>query len=1118
MQHADLNRTGWYKQENSLTAKNVRPGYFGKLFERAVDDQVYAQPLLIYNVNVGSAGTKNLLIVATVNNTVYAFDADSANVPAPYWQVNLTGANSRPVNNTDMTGSCGGNYLDFNGNIGIVGTPVADTVTNTLYLVSRSLNVATNQFVQFIHALDISTGIEKFNGPQLITATVNGNGDGNVNGVITFDPLKQNQRGGLLLLNGIVYITWASHCDWGPYHGWVLGYDKSTLQQKIVYNTTPNGYFGGIWMSGAAPSADENGNIYVGIGNGSVGDSSGVSSVINRSESAAKLAISGNTLSVTTFFTPNNIEELEAADLDFGVTQMLLIPGTTRVLTGCKDGKLYMLDRDNMGGYNATANNAAQTIDLGLSAHLRSSLAYYQGQQSEYVYTWSENSLLKALPFDRTSGTVDLSKTISSGVQGPIGNNGAVLSVSSKGSVDSTAIVWASHAASGDANQSVRQGILHAFAANDVTKELWNSSMSASDDPGNYAKFNCPVIANGKVYLPTFSNKVVAYGILPNPATTPCNSPNIAINKTAIASSILNAATPASAAIDGDMTTAWSSIATDPQSLAVDLGSRYDICQVTINWGNATGKNFNIQLSDDSVHWKTIDSMTANTATQYISFVKATGRYVRVYATASNTSGYSINEFVINGAASANQCPEPSGLSASDTSENSVTLHWNGNGSGHFTVQYKTVSAVDWLSLPAQADSVVLTNLACGTDYFFRVSSLCNSTDSSIYSATVGFSTPSCSSLCGPLPTRWTTQDVGPVNAAGSACYNNGVYDLHGSGTDIEGTQDIFRYAYKTFAGDGELIARIVSIDNSDPWNKVGLMFRESLDPGSRNAFVALTSLNGIAFQTRVQTSGSTTTVNQGAGVIVQPYWLKLVKKGSVFQAFTAPDGKTWVQLGGDVDAGFGSGTAVYAGLALTSHFNGVVSVAKADNVTIGGEMQINLNSFAASLNLNKTVALQWVTTVESDIRNFLVERSNNETTGFAPIDSLQAVNGGSVTETYNAEDPNPGTGIKFYRLKIVTNDGSFSYSQVVAVRIDNSKAPLLFPNPVRHTLHIYQGEEPFKVISIFDVMGRRMGSVGNIEGNAQIDFPVSSYANGVYVVEIRTTGSVYRQKIVVNN
>src|SRR5262249_17360117 len=156
--------------------------------------------------------------------------------------------------------------------------------------------------------------------------------------------------------------------------------------------------------------------------------------------------------------------------------------------------------------------------------------------------------------------------------------------------------------------------------------------------------------------------------------------------------------------------------------------------------------------------------------------------------------------------------------------------------------------------------------------------------------------------------------------------------------------------------GDGEIVARVTSMDNSDPWNKFGLMFRESLDPGSRNAFVALTSSNGVAFQSRAQTNGTTATANEGAGVITQPYWLKLVKKGSTYTAFSSGNGDTWIQLGEDIDLGFGNGVPIYAGLALTSHFNGIVSVAKADNCIIGGEVQLNLSSFTAALTLNKTV------------------------------------------------------------------------------------------------------------------------------------------------------------------
>lgn len=1114
MQHGDYNRTGWYSQETALTINNVKPGTFGKIFERSVDEQVYAQPLIVFNINIPGKGNHNILIVATVNNSVYAFDADSANVSTPYWQVNLTGQNSRPVKNTDMTNACGGYYKDFSGSIGIVGTPVADTSTGTLYLVSRSMNTTTNISSQYLHALDIATGAEKFNGPQTITASLNGHGDGNVNGVVTFDPLKQNQRGGLLLLNGMVYITWSSHCDWGPYHGWVLGYDKSSLQQKIVYNTTPEGYFGGIWMSGSAPAADESGNIYLAVGNGSVGYNNNPSDPVNRSESALKLTPSGNTLLVSSFFSPKNIEELEAADLDFGVSQMLLIPGTNRVLTSCKDGRIYLMDRDNMGGYSATANNVVQTIDLGLNAHLRSSMSYYKGEQKEYVYSWSENALLKAFPFNRATSQFDLSNTVSSGVQGPVGNNGAFLSVSSNGSIDTTAVLWASYASNGDANQSVRPGILRALDANDVTKELWNSGIYASDNPGNYAKFNCPVIANGKVYLATFSNKIIAYGLTNNTSANNCIAPNAAVGKIAVASS-----GSAAAAIDGNINTAWTSQAGDLQSIYTDLGGRYDVCRIILKWGNTFGKNFSLQSSDDAIHWKNLVAISGNTALENNYPLKVTARYIRMNGAAAGTSaGYSLNEFEIYGSVSANQCAEPSDLYVTNNTENTVVLNWNGNGAGQFKIDYKTVSASDWNSVVADTEIVQLTNLACATDYLFRVKKICSALDSSILSIQSSFSTLPCNTVCGALPTRWSTQDIGDVDAAGSACYSDGVFELHGSGADIWDTQDGFRFAYKTFVGDGEIKARVVSMDNSNEWNKCGIMFRESFAPGSRHAFMALTSKNGIAFQARTQTDGISVNVNTGAGTIVAPYWLKLIKQGSVYTAYGSPDGNNWAQLGGNLDAGFGDGTPVYAGLALTSHANGILSAAKMDNCSIGGEQQLNLYQFTASLTLDNTVALQWITTLESNVQNFIVERSKRENAGYTPIDTLAAENGGSVTETYDAIDKTPAKGINYYRLKVISVDGSVTYSEVVAVRLTDSKAPLLFPNPVKGTLHVFQGTEPIKLMNLYDIMGRHVGSYNNSGSYNNINLPVSSYANGIYIIEIRTSESVYRQKIIVSN
>lgn len=1118
-QHNDVARTGWYSHETILNTKNVKAGSFGKIFTRTVDDQIYAQPLVVLNVNMPGVGNKNVVFVATVNNTVYAFDADSANVTNPYWQINLSPAGTRAPKNTDMSGACGGGYRDFSGNMGIVGTPVIDSTTNTLYVVARSLNTATNVYQQYLHALDIKTGGEKVNSPKLITAQIAGNGDGNVGGIVYFDPQKQNQRSGLLLLNGNVYITYASHCDWGPYHGWILGYDKSTLLQTRVYNSTPNGYFGGIWMSGAAPAADELGNIYASVGNGSVGYNGNPSNTINRSESALKLTPSGTSFTLSSFFSPMNIAELEAADLDFGVTQMLLIPGTNRVMTSCKDGRIYLMNRDNLGGYSSTTNNVVQTIDLGVNAHLRSSLSYYKGAQKEFVYSWSENALLKAFSYNRVTGQFDLGSTISSGVQGPVGNNGALLSVSSNNAVDSTAILWTSYAANGDANQSVRPGILRAFNANDVTKELWNSSQYQNDNPGNYAKFNCPTIVNGKVYLATFSNKLVVYGLTSGNNADTCNTPNIALNKTAVASSIENAAFPASAAFDGNGTTRWSSQYSDPQSIYVDLGKRYDLCKVVLRWETALGKDFKIQLSDDAVNWSTLITITGNTDLENYLPINGSARYVRMYGTARGTVyGYSLWEFEVYGKESASGCADPSNLTITNIYENSATLNWNGNGASTYNVQYKTVSAGSWTTVAAATNSLTLNGLACATDYLFQVQGICTGIGTSNYSASAAFSTLSCNANCGPLPTRWTTQDIGDVGIAGSACYDNSVYTLKGAGDDIWNTADAFRFAYKTDVGDLEIKARVVTMDQTNEWNKAGIMIRESLTPGSRHAFIAITSGNGAAFQYRDITDGESSNTNTGAG-IKAPYWIKILKKGSVYTTYTSVNNITWVQLGNPVDLGFGADNMpVYAGFALTSHNNGLLSTATIDNYLLtGGTLPLQLLKFTASLSLRQTVNLQWVTASEKGVKDFVIEKSADNI-NYKDIATVPAVNNGEYTQTYNYEDKYPVQGINYYRLRITGLDGAVNYSVIASVKLNDSKPPSLSPNPAANTLYITQGSETIKFVNLYDISGRLAYRISNTAATNIIKVPVNNLANGTYIVEMRTATTVYREKLVVHN
>jgi len=508
-QHNDNTRAGWNDTETALTTSNVNVQQFGKVFTLPVDGEVYAQPLVVGHLSIGG-GNHNVVYVATVNNTLYAFDGDNGRL---YWRKNFTRSSWRPPKNTDMTGACGGTYTNFSGNMGIVGTPVIDTASGTMYFVARS--TTGSQYVQYLHAVSILDGSEVVTSPRVITATISGTGDGSVNGSITFDAQKQNQRQGLTLLNGVVYVSFSSHCDWGPYHGWILGYDAATLQQQVVYNATPNGYAGGMWESGAGMAADAQGNLYVVTGNGTVGDAGDATNLTNRGTSALKLTRSGSALQVTSYFTPQNYQFLNDFDLDYGTGGAFLIPNSVYYLTAGKDGNLYLLNKDAMGGFQSSSNQVQQVVSLGSNSNMHCQASYYKGSSKEFIYVWSENDVLRAIPFDRGSNLLDRTGEIDFlGTGGPTGQSGAVLSVSSDSSKDGTGILWASYASSGDAESFVTPGILRAFDANDITRELWNNQQNAArDGAGTYAKFSPPTIANGHVYLPTFSNKVVVYGL-----------------------------------------------------------------------------------------------------------------------------------------------------------------------------------------------------------------------------------------------------------------------------------------------------------------------------------------------------------------------------------------------------------------------------------------------------------------------------------------------------------------------------------------------------------------------------------------------------------------------------
>jgi len=317
-QHNDNYRTGQNTSETLLTLANVNKTNFGKLFSQTVDGYVYAQPLYVPNVNIPGKGTHNVVYVATEHDSLYAFDADN-NIGAnatPLWQVSFI----NPTAGINVVTSGDVNCTDLVPEIGITGTPAIDLSTQTMYLVTKTKE--NGNFVHKVHAIDIASGGEKFGGPVVVQAQIAGTADGSKK--VAFEPHREAQRAGLLFQNGLVYIAWASHCDVGPYHGWVMAYDAQTLQQKSVWNATPNGGLGGFWQSGAGIAADSRNLLYLASGNGTFDkDQMGK----NYGDSIIKLGFSAaGKLVAKDYFTPHDQQFLENTDTDLGSGGVLLIP------------------------------------------------------------------------------------------------------------------------------------------------------------------------------------------------------------------------------------------------------------------------------------------------------------------------------------------------------------------------------------------------------------------------------------------------------------------------------------------------------------------------------------------------------------------------------------------------------------------------------------------------------------------------------------------------------------------------------------------------------------------------------------------------------------------------
>ena len=503
--HNDNLRTGQNNNETVLTAANVNEAQFGKLFSYSLDGIAFASPLYVASVSIPGKGFHNVVYVATEHDSVYAFDADGLS-PTPLWHVNFLGSGVTTVPPCD-TGEC----TDIPVEIGVTGTPVIDQSSGTLYVVANTKEHGTN-YGQRLHALDITTGAEKFGGPVVLQGSVPGTGDGSSGGTVPFDPLLENQRPGLLLTNGVVYLGFGSHGDNHPWHGWVMGYEATTLQQVMIYNVTPNTYGGGIWQGGGGLATDATGNIYFTTGNGTFDVNTGG---VDYGDSVEKISPSG---SVVDYFTPHDQQNMDVNDLDLGSGGPVLLvdqpssPYPHELISAGKSGTIYVTNRDNMGHYNPNNDNQIIQSLPGVLPHGDGAIGnfstpvYFNG----YVYFAAVNDYLKA--FQLTNGLLSAGPTSQSPEIYPV--RGGSFAISANGNANG--ILWAiqNNGASPD-NDTGAPGVLFAYDATNLHNELYNSSMAGGRDTLDLAaKFAIPLVANGKVFA-AGQSQLTAFGLLP---------------------------------------------------------------------------------------------------------------------------------------------------------------------------------------------------------------------------------------------------------------------------------------------------------------------------------------------------------------------------------------------------------------------------------------------------------------------------------------------------------------------------------------------------------------------------------------------------------------------------
>jgi hypothetical protein len=497
--HNDNARSGQNLSETILTLSNVNSSSFGKLFAIAVDGKVDAQPLYLAQVSIPNQAMHNVLYVVTEHGSVYGFDADSG---TSLWQVSMLAAGETPSDDRGCS--------QVTPEIGVTATPVIDPKAGphgTIYVVAMSKDGSGN-YHQRLHALDVTTGAEQFGGPHNIQASFPGTGDNSSGGNVIFAPGQYEERAGLLLLNGVVYTAWTSHCDIRPYTGWIMSFDQSTLAQVSVLNVTPNGNEGAIWMSGSGLAADASGNILLLDANGTFDttlDGNGFPSQGDYGNAFLKISTANQQLSVADYFEMFNQGAENGSDEDLGSGGAMVLPDlkdsssqTRHLAVGAgKDSNIYVADRDVMGKFNPNTNNIYQELQGALAGSVFSMPAYFNNT----VYYGAVGDSIKAFAISNAR----LAGTPASQTGNAFGYPGSTPSISANGT--SNAILWAA--------ENSGTAVLHAYDATNLSHELYNSNQASGgrDQFGAGNKFITPMITNGKVYVGT-TNGVGVFGLL----------------------------------------------------------------------------------------------------------------------------------------------------------------------------------------------------------------------------------------------------------------------------------------------------------------------------------------------------------------------------------------------------------------------------------------------------------------------------------------------------------------------------------------------------------------------------------------------------------------------------